>query len=58
MAYKNPSPSVDDEYEGRYYSAGFTFEKDVTKEEAMRGINNVISENGGKLPDDFVHMIY
>jgi hypothetical protein len=54
--YKNPIPHVDDEYESKHYFAGFTFEEPVTKEEAMQGINNVIAENGGKLPDNFVSM--
>lgn len=54
--YKNPIPHVDDEDQSRHYYASFYFEEPVTREEAMHGINNVIAENGGKMPQGFVRM--
>lgn len=56
MAYKNPIPNVDDEYVAKTYSVAFTFEDNVTRSEAADGINRLIKENGGKLPEEWVRM--
>jgi len=47
--YKNPVPSVDDEYVSKKYSILFTFEEDVTQDEAINGINELIAQNNGKI---------
>lgn len=54
MSYKNPIPHVDDERASKQYSLVFTFETPVTKEEATRGINELIKENGGTIPMDWI----
>lgn len=56
MSYKNPIPSVDDERISQVYSLVFTFEDYVTQEEATRGINELIAENGGTIPSAWIKM--
>ena len=56
MSYKNPIPSFDDEYETTKYCICFTFEEKATKSEAVRGINELIEEVGGKIPAEWVQM--
>lgn len=56
MSYKNPIPSVDDEYESTKYCICFTFEEKVTKSEAVRGINELLEETGGKIPAKWIQM--
>lgn len=49
MAYKNPKPSVDDEHISKTYSLTFNFEEEVSLDEAVTGINELIKENDGKI---------
>lgn len=56
MNYKNPIPSVDDECVSKIYSMSFTFDEKVTLEEAVEGINELLSEHGGKIPPAWVRM--
>jgi hypothetical protein len=56
MGYKNPVPSVEDEYVSKKYSITFTFEEGATPEEAVSGINNLITKNGGMIPKEWVRM--
>lgn len=54
--YKNPIPSVDDEYETTIFGLSFIFEEAVTIEEAAERINCLIAENGGKINAEWLHM--
>ncbi|MDF2879614.1 MAG: hypothetical protein K0R54_171 [Clostridiaceae bacterium] len=54
--YMNPIPSVDDKPVSRKYYMSFTFEEPVTHEEAVEGINNLLSENKGKVSNGWIKM--
>lgn len=56
MAYKNPIPSLDDERVSKNYCICFTFEEDVSLDEATEGINNIIKKNDGIIPTEWVLM--
>lgn len=52
--YKNPIPSVDDEYVSRKYTITFSFGDPVSLDEAVEGINDLLSHNGGKVSRKWV----
>lgn len=56
MRYKNPIPSIDDVMLCKkfYISKTFTFDENVTLEEAAKGIGRLIQENGGEIPVDWI----
>ena len=54
--YKNPIPSVNDKRQSKRYSICFNFEEEVTLEEAVAGINDLLKENGGVIPEGWVEM--
>lgn len=54
--YKNPVPSVNDKRQSKRYSICFNFKEEVTLEEAIAGINNLLRENGGVIPEEWVEM--
>ncbi|WP_097005341.1 hypothetical protein [Lacrimispora amygdalina] len=54
--FKNPIPSLDDERVSKTYSVVFKFPENVTREEAVIGINNLLEENGGKIPKNWIKM--
>lgn len=56
MGYKNPIPSLDDKFVSKRWGMCFTFPETVTKEEALRGIQELIEENNGKIPPAWLHM--
>lgn len=56
MAYKNPIPSLDDEFVAKTWGIRFRFENEATKDEAVRGINEMLQKHGGKIPESWVHM--
>ena len=47
--WRNPIPQLDEDFESTRYSIQFKFDYFATPEEAVKGINNVIAENGGKV---------
>lgn len=56
MTYKNPIPNLDDENASKKYSLVFTFETEVTHDEAVKGINDLIASNGGIIDKKWVLM--
>ena len=56
MSYKNPTPSVDDVEVAKKASIHtvFKFDENVSLTEAAHGISNLIRENGGEIPVDWV----
>lgn len=56
MAYKNPIPDVDDIREAKRFivSPVFTYDRAMTLEEAAKGIEQLIRDNGGKIPANWV----
>ena len=54
MRYKNPIPSLDDQYQSKKVFICFDFESPVTQEEAARGLTELIAENGGKIPKEWI----
>lgn len=56
MRYKHPVPSIDDVMLCKkfYISKTFTFDENVTLEEAAKGIGRLIQENGGEIPVDWI----
>lgn len=55
-SFKNPIPSLDDEYVSERYCLVFKFDEPVTLSMAAGGINNLISENGGVIPEAWIRM--
>ena len=55
MAWKNPIPQLDPDFEAKEYSIVFKFQEYVTPEEAVEGINNMIATNGGKIKKEWLH---
>lgn len=56
MKYKNPIPSVDDERVSKSYSLVFDFPENVSRQEAVEGINRLLDEHEGKIPKEWVRM--
>lgn len=56
MKYKNPIPSVDDERVSKTYSIVFNFPANVNQQEAVEGINQLLKEREGKIPNEWVRM--
>ena len=56
MGFKNPIPDIDDVREAKRFiiSPVFTYEQEMTLEEAAEGIERIIRDNGGKIPLDWV----
>ncbi len=56
MSYKNPIPSVDDvDVAKRFFvSPIFSFNEHMTIEEAAHGISELIRQNNGKIPAEWV----
>lgn len=54
--YKNPIPNVEDVDTAKrfFISPIFSFEENLTLEEAAHGISQKIKENGGKIPMDWI----
>ncbi|MCO7121934.1 hypothetical protein NIA71_08215 [Ihubacter massiliensis] len=57
MTYVNPIPKVDASVKAKI-SVTFNFEEFVTQEEAAEGINRLLEEHGGKIPVEWVKLIY
>lgn len=55
-SFKNPIPSLDDEYVSERYCLVFKFDEPVTLSVAASGINKLILENGGVIPEDWIRM--
>lgn len=58
MPYKNPIPSVDDEKTSENFFLLFKYDEPKTQDEAVEGINNLIKENAGQVPAEWVQMGY
>lgn len=56
MAYKNPIPSLDDEDVSKKYYISFTFNEYVSHDDAVKGINDLIKQNGGTIPREWIRM--
>lgn len=54
MEYENPIPVILNDYASKEITIRFLFEKYVTKEEALRGINEMLIKNGGKITEDWL----
>ena len=54
MEYENPIPVILNDYVSKEITIRFLFEKYVTKEEALRGINEMLIKNGGKITEDWL----
>lgn len=54
--YKNPIPDVEDIDTAKkfFVSPIFSFEENLTIEEAAHGISQKIRENGGEIPVDWI----
>lgn len=56
VGYQNPIPSLDDTYVSQHWGISFTFPEAVDKEDAVAGIQKLLDENDGKIPEEWIRM--
>lgn len=56
VGYQNPVPSVDDTYVSQHWGISFTFPEPVDKDDAVAGIQTLLDENNGKIPEEWIRM--
>lgn len=56
MAYKNPIPSLDDVRVAKKFVIvpTFTFDEEISLEEAAKGIEQMIKSNDGRIPLEWI----